>query len=104
MRDRDTLGLVAAIGLDCAGGAVFAPDDELDDALMRGGEVEPVDEAAIAARLRVLREDNAAWHEDDEHWSLAGGQGKFTLARSGDQWCLATSGAWRPVGRRRPTS
>ncbi|MFC0712989.1 type II toxin-antitoxin system HipA family toxin [Cellulomonas biazotea] len=85
----DTLGLVAAIGADTAGGAVFAPVATLDDVLARGGAVEPLSTADVAARLRRLREDDAAWHEDDEHWSLAGGQGKFTLTRTGpDGWGL----------------
>lgn len=90
LRDRDTLGLVAATGLDCPGGAVFAPGDELDAALSRTGSIVPVTEAQIAERLRVLRGDDAAWHQEDEHWSLAGGQGKFTLASTEDGWGLAT--------------
>ena len=80
LRDRDTLGLIAAIGLDCAGGALFAPEDKLDEALDRDGMVVPLSEKEVGDHLRQLRVDEYAWHEnDEEHWSLAGGQSKFTL-------------------------
>ncbi|MEP7765533.1 type II toxin-antitoxin system HipA family toxin [Sanguibacter sp. 25GB23B1] len=81
----DTLGLIAAIGADTAGAAVFAAPDELDDLLARPGAVEPLSEVDIAGRLRQLRQDDGAWHDEhDEHWSLAGGQGKFALVRRAD--------------------
>jgi serine/threonine-protein kinase HipA len=82
VRPGDTLGLIAAIGRDCAGGVLFATTDEIDAALGEPGWVKPVTEAVIAERLRVLRADDSAWPNDDEHWSLAGGQGKFTLTRT----------------------
>lgn len=87
----DTFGLVAKIGLDCAGGAIFAPEDQIADALSGPGTIEPASTDEIADRLRRLRQDDAAWQddEDEEHWSLAGGQGKFTLARAGDGWGFA---------------
>ncbi len=75
IRPGETLDLVAAIGADVAGAAVFATPDELDQVLSRPGTVRPVTEAEIAGRLRRLREDDGAWHEDEEHWSLPGGQG-----------------------------
>lgn len=93
VRDRDTLGLIAAIGLDCAGGVIFAPDDKLEAMLARHGDIEPVTEAEIAVRLRALRADDAAWHEHDEHWSLAGGQGKFTMAQIEGGWGLPAGSA-----------
>jgi serine/threonine-protein kinase HipA len=94
VRSGDVLGLVAAIGADVAGGAVFAEPDRLDDLLAAPGEVEPLTEVDIAARLRALREDDRAWHEDDEHWSLAGGQGKFTLATTpAGGWGIASGSA-----------
>lgn len=90
----DILDLVAAIGADVAGAAVFAVPDGLDAVLARDGATVPVDEAGIAGRLRQLREDDGAWHEEDEHWSLAGGQGKFTLVETGPgRWGLATGAA-----------
>ena len=65
LRDRDTLGLIAVIGLDCAGGALFAPDNKLDEALIRGGSVIPLSEKEIGDHLRRLRVDEHAWHEND---------------------------------------
>jgi len=88
LRDRDTFGLVGAIGGDAAGGAVFLPDDAYPDALAEG-HVEGIDEHAIAERLRRLRLDDADWLGDDEHWSLAGAQGKFTLRELDGGWGIA---------------
>lgn len=93
VRDRDTLGLLAAIGTDVAGGAVFAPPAQLDEVLERPGGWEPVPDAWIARRLRDLRSDPAAWHEDEDHWSLAGGQAKFTLALHRGRWGVTTGAA-----------
>ena len=78
IRDRDTFGLIAAIGRDAAGAAQFIPEDDYPQALTQGS-VEPISTKVIAARLRRLREDGAAWHAQGDHWSLAGAQSKFTL-------------------------
>ena len=56
---------------------------------MSEGWVEPVSDAAIAERLRRLREDPTDWLGADERWSLAGAQSKFTLRDIGDGWGLA---------------
>jgi serine/threonine-protein kinase HipA len=88
LRDRDTFGLIAAIGNDAAGGARFIPAESYPEA-MDEGYVEPVSEADIAARLRRLREDATDWLGEDEHWSLAGAQSKFTLRAIGDGWGIA---------------
>ena len=95
VRAGDTLGLVAAIGGDTAGGAVFAAPDELDSLLARPSRVEAISHGEVAARLRQLREDDDAWlGESDEHWSLAGAQGKFTLVQLDDGgWGLASGSA-----------
>ncbi|MDR3224777.1 MAG: type II toxin-antitoxin system HipA family toxin [Clostridiales Family XIII bacterium] len=91
LRDRDTLGLLAAIGTDCAGAAVFAPDEELESALGRSGLIEPITEAEIATHLKLLIHDESAWHDQDgDHWSLAGGQSKFTLLKTGKTWARPT--------------
>lgn len=87
VRDRNTFGLVAAIGSDAAGGAVFLPEPA-GAALRAGGRLEPIDDAAIAQRLRRLREDSSDWLGDDEHWSLAGAQSKFTLRETADGWAV----------------
>jgi serine/threonine-protein kinase HipA len=88
LRDRDTFGLIGAIGSDAAGGAVFLPDDVYPDAL-GGGYVEGIDEHAIAERLRRLRVDHTDWLGEDEHWSLAGAQSKFTLRELDGGWGIA---------------
>lgn len=95
VRAGDTLGLVAAIGHDTAGGAVFSSPGELEAALARPATVEPISEHEIADRLRQLREDDDAWFGADvEHWSLAGAQGKFTLAQREDgTWGLPRGAA-----------
>jgi serine/threonine-protein kinase HipA len=87
LRDGDTFGLIAAIGLDCAGAAVFAPETDWRVPTTRENTLEPATEHDIAERLRAIRLDGAAWHgSDGEHWSLAGGQSKFTLTRTSGGW------------------
>lgn len=90
LRDRDTFGLIRAIGTDTAGGAMYVAPDAVDEARNGAGGYEPYSEAEIADRLRRLRADDSDWLDDDEHWSLAGGQGKFTVARDGDAWTRPT--------------
>lgn len=95
VRPGDALGLIAHVGMDVPGGAVFAPEDEIDDALVRPGALVPATEADIAERLRRVHQDDAAWQDDegDEHWSLAGAQSKFTLALTGDGWAFTEGSA-----------
>jgi serine/threonine-protein kinase HipA len=88
LRDFDTFGLIAAIGSDAAGGAMFIPEEDYPKAIGEGS-VTQVSEADIADRLRRLREDSTDWLGDDEHWSLAGAQSKFTLRALGDGWGIA---------------
>jgi serine/threonine-protein kinase HipA len=90
LKNRDTFGLVAAIGHDCAGGAVFAFEDDLAETLRNSGTIESLSEEQIGARLRLLRVDEAAWHQSEgEHWSLAGGQSKFTLVKMRKGWGIS---------------
>lgn len=92
--EKDTFGLIRAIGADCAGAAMYVEEHQLEQALAGVGDLEPYGERQIADRLRRLREDDTDWLGDDDdhahHWSLAGGQGKFTLARTGDGWARPT--------------
>lgn len=95
VRPGNTLGLVAHVGMDVSGGAIFAPEDEIVDAMSRPGTLVPASDADVAERLRRVRQDDAAWQadEDDEHWSLAGAQSKFTLARTEKGWAFAEGSA-----------
>jgi len=87
----DALRLIAAMGIDCPGGAIFVDEDRLEDALALSGKVIPLSEREIGERLRRLRMDEASWHDrGDEHWSLAGSQSKFTLAKRKRGWGTAT--------------
>jgi serine/threonine-protein kinase HipA len=82
--------LISHVGEDVAGAAQFVVEDRLAQA-MSPGEVQPVDEAYIAERLRVLGEDRAAWDDvlAPGQFSLAGAQSKFALYRSPTgQWGL----------------
>ncbi len=85
LKDRDTFGLIAALGADAAGGALYLPEDADPPA----GTLEPVSERALAARLKRLHVDEGGWLGDGEHWSLAGAQSKFTLRRLADGWAYA---------------
>lgn len=89
VRPGDTLGLIASVGLDVSGGAIFAAEEELEDAMRRPGAIVPATEADIAAKLRRIRTDEAAWQDEDDHWSLAGAQSKFTLVRTETGWGFA---------------
>ncbi|MFE6235983.1 type II toxin-antitoxin system HipA family toxin [Cellulosimicrobium sp. NPDC057862] len=95
VRPGNTLGLIAHVGMDVSGGAILAPEGEIGDAMARPGMLVPASEADIAERLRRVRQDEAAWQddEDDEHWSLAGAQSKFTLASTGTGWAFPEGSA-----------
>src|SRR5450755_3282680 len=86
VKDGDTFGLITAVGSDAAGGALYLPGD--DDGSSRTGSLEAVTDADIAERLRKLRVDATAWLGDEEHWSLAGAQSKFTLRETPGGWAI----------------
>jgi serine/threonine-protein kinase HipA len=86
---RNAFALITHVGEDCAGAIQFIAPDRL--AAVQSGEedaVEWLDEAAIAERLRALREDHAAWRlpRDTGQFSLAGAQPKTALLLEGDRW------------------
>jgi serine/threonine-protein kinase HipA len=96
---RNAFSLIGAVGEDCAGAVQFVRPERLDDIL--GGappEIEWLDEAAIAQRLRALREDNSAWRipRDTSQFSLAGAQPKTAL--------LVDDGRWGVPSGRVPTT
>jgi serine/threonine-protein kinase HipA len=85
--------LLARVGRDCAGAVRFLAPDEVERALGRG-RTRWLDEATIAAWLRALREDVAAWHadEDEGHFTLAGAQAKTALLCERGRWGIPSPG------------
>lgn len=85
----NAFALLAHVGEDCAGAVRFVAPDRVD-ALAREGEgaIEWLDTAGVAARLRLLRSDAAAWRTtgDAGQFSLAGAQPKTALARVDGRW------------------
>ena len=82
--------LLSHVGEDVAGAAQFVPEARLAHVLSPGS-IQPVDEAYIAERLRVLGDDRAAWDDvlAPGQFSLAGAQSKFALYRAPNgQWGL----------------
>ena len=79
---RNAFALIACVGEDCAGAVQFGRPERLEAIL---GEAPPpiewLDDAAIAQRLRALREDHSAWRipRDTGQFSLAGAQPKTAL-------------------------
>ena len=100
---RNVFALIANIGEDCAGAVQFVPPDRLE-ALCGAGvgdehdDVEWLDEAGMEARLKILREDHAAWRlpRDTGQFSLAGAQPKTAL--------LFADGRWGVPSGRMPTT
>jgi serine/threonine-protein kinase HipA len=86
---RNVFALISHVGEDCAGAVQFVTPDRLE-AFKSGKDdkVEWLDEAAIAKRLRALREDHAAWRlpRDTGQFSLAGAQPKTALLLQKDRW------------------
>lgn len=86
----DVLGLLWAIGKDCAGAVQFCPDQDVADTLGRVGTLRACTDAEIEARLDEMDTDeNASWTKPAEHWSLGGTQQKFALRRHEDAWYVA---------------
>lgn len=92
---RNAFRLIAHVGEDCAGAVQFVQPERVH-AIQSGAEdkIAWLTEAAIADRLRTLREDAAAWRlpRDTGQFSLAGAQPKTALIRTGRRWGI-------PMGR-----
>jgi len=76
---RNPFTLIAHVGEDCAGAVQFVLPERLEAVVGRGPmQVEWLDDEQIAARLRLLREDQGAWRSpsDTGQFSLAGAQAK----------------------------
>lgn len=83
---RNAFGLISHVGEDCAGAIQFVAPERID-AIRSGSEdqITWLTEAAIAERLRALKEDSAAWRQprDTGQFSLAGAQPKTALVQIG---------------------
>jgi serine/threonine-protein kinase HipA len=86
---RSVFSLIGAVGEDCAGAVQFVRPERLEVILGAAPpEIEWIDEAAIAQRLRALREDHSAWRipRDTGQFSLAGAQPKTALLLENGRW------------------
>jgi serine/threonine-protein kinase HipA len=86
---RNVFALISHVGEDCAGAVQFVTPERLE-AIRNGKEdkVEWLDESEVARRLRMLREDHAAWRlpRDTGQFSLAGAQPKTALLLQNERW------------------
>lgn len=86
---RNPFALIGAVGEDCAGAVQFVKPGRLDG-FLDGAEdaIDWLEEADVAERLRVLREDQTAWRfaRDNGQFSLAGAQPKTALLFDGARW------------------
>lgn len=87
------LPLLSAMGWDCPGAVQVTTADRLAAMQSRTADLEPVTDAQIGARLDRLSDRAAGWTQPDEHWSLAGQQSKFALARDRSGWAEAKGSA-----------
>ena len=86
---RNAFALIGNVGEDCAGAIQFVPPGRLDAVTGKGpSKVEWLDDAAVAARLKLLRTDHAAWRtaHDTGQFSLAGAQPKTALLCESGRW------------------
>ncbi|WFU80710.1 type II toxin-antitoxin system HipA family toxin [Bradyrhizobium sp. CIAT3101] len=88
---RNVFALISHVGEDCAGAIQFVTPERLE--VLRSGagdNVEWLTEADVAKRLKILREDHAAWRlpRDTGQFSLAGAQPKTTLLWQNNKWGL----------------
>lgn len=86
---RDPFCLLEHVGEDCAGAFAFVRPERVDLYLETpDSEIDWLDEADVAERLRVLKRDVAAWRlsSDTGQFSLAGAQPKLALLRRDGRW------------------
>lgn len=86
---RNSFGLIAAVGEDCAGAVQFVRPERLEAvSAVAPAEVAWLDEKQIAERLRTLRGDHAAGRlpRDQGQFSLAGGQPKTAYLFENGRW------------------
>ena len=88
---RNAFALLSAVGEDCAGAIQLVRPGRVADVLQDDNQqIEWLTESEIAERLRVLRQDQAAWRmaRDAGQFSLAGAQPKTALLFDGQRWGL----------------
>jgi serine/threonine-protein kinase HipA len=86
---RNAFGLIANVGEDCPGAVQFVRPERLDAILGQApSDIEWLDDAAIAERLRALRIDPSAWRipRDTGQFSLAGAQPKTAFLLDNGRW------------------
>jgi serine/threonine-protein kinase HipA len=86
---RNVFGLLSSVGEDCAGAVQFVRPERMDAVRSDArAEVEWLDEAGVAERLRALRQDQSAWRiaRDTGQFSLAGAQPKTALLLQDGRW------------------
>lgn len=94
VEQNDMLGMLNEFGWDLPGAIQMTTPGRLEDMLDRSGSLRLQSEQDIADRIRAIRHQEASWTRSDEHWSLAGQQSKFALARGSDgRWYAAEGSA-----------
>lgn len=85
--------LLRHMGQDVAGALVIMPEGQTPDS--SSSVTLPSSDDEIAERIASIRRNPAAWLAPDQigrvRMSLAGTQGKFTLARVGDRWFFSSA-------------
>ncbi|MFZ4842917.1 HipA domain-containing protein [Mycetocola saprophilus] len=83
--DTEVFGLLRHYGADVAGALEFYDEDSNR---REEGNLQPISDETIAMRIRTVHADDSEWGDEDanRHFSLGGAQGKFALARMGNDW------------------
>lgn len=97
---RNPFALLAHVGEDCAGAIQFVRPERVDRLLTESekAEIQWLTKEEVAERLKILRQDHAAWRiaRDTGQFSLAGAQPKTAL--------LLRDGRWGVPSGRTPTT
>lgn len=86
---RNAFELLSHVGEDLPGAVQIVLPERIDEVAGEGREqIEWLTEADVATRLRILRQDIAAWRlpEDTGQFSLAGSQPKIALVERDGRW------------------
>lgn len=91
---RNAFALLEHVGEDCAGAVRVVSPERVAELTHEGdGDVAWLDEDGVAERLRLLRDDVAAWRRTGDHgqFSLAGAQPKTALLHRDGRWGVPPS-------------